>query len=127
MSLKEKAEKLNREISAVFVAMKHPDTPLYAKIAAGLCVAYALSPIDLIPDFIPVLGYLDDLLILPFLIWLAIKMTPEDVYAQCLEESEKAFREGGEKKLIYALPVVIIWVAIILAVVRVFLIKKNTI
>lgn len=127
MSLKEKAEKLNNEISAVFVAMKHSETPLYAKIAAGLCVAYALSPIDLIPDFIPVLGYLDDLLILPFLIWLAIKLTPEDVYAQCLEESEKAFREGGEKKLIYALPVIIIWGAIILTILRVFIIKKRTI
>lgn len=127
MSLKEKAEKLNNEISAVFVAMKHPDTPLYAKIAAGLCVAYALSPIDLIPDFIPVLGYLDDLLILPFLIWLAIKLTPEDVYAQCLEESERVFREGGEKKLIYALPVVIIWGAIILTILKVFIIKKQAI
>ena len=66
MTIKEKAEKLNNEISAVFVAMKHPETPLYAKLCAGLCVAYALSPVDLIPDFIPVLGYLDDLLILPF-------------------------------------------------------------
>lgn len=120
MTVKEKTERLNRQISAVFVAAKRPDTPLYAKLAAYLCVAYALSPIDLIPDFIPVLGYLDDLFILPFLIWLAIKLIPEEIYRQCLRESEEIYHKGGEKKLIYALPVVIIWAAALLALIKFF-------
>ncbi len=70
MSLKERAQKLKTDIPAVFIAMKKKETPIGAKIIAGLTVAYALSPIDLIPDFIPVLGYLDDIILLPVLVTL---------------------------------------------------------
>ena len=70
MNLKERARILKTDIPAVFIAMKKKETPILAKIAAGLTIAYALSPIDLIPDFIPVIGYLDDILLLPAL-WLA--------------------------------------------------------
>ena len=65
MDLKARAKKLKADIPAIFLALKDKNTPLHAKIAAAVTVGYALSPIDLIPDFIPVLGYLDDLIILP--------------------------------------------------------------
>ena len=65
MDLKERAKKLKTDIPAIFLALKDHETPLLAKIFAGITVIYALSPIDLVPDFIPVLGYLDDLILLP--------------------------------------------------------------
>ena len=65
--------------------LKHPGTPLISKIILGIAIAYALSPIDLIPDFIPVLGYLDDLIILPLLIWLAVVFIPKSVVIACRE------------------------------------------
>ena len=74
MNLKEKAKALKIDIPALFIAMKKRETPIAAKIIAGIAVGYALSPIDLIPDFIPVLGYLDDLIILPLLVALAIRL-----------------------------------------------------
>lgn len=73
MNLKERAKKLKTDIPAVFLALKHEKTPVGAKILAALTVAYALSPIDLIPDFIPVIGYLDDLLLLPVMVTWTIK------------------------------------------------------
>lgn len=76
MTWKERAEKLKTELPALFLALKDRDTPLTAKIFAGVTIAYALSPVDLIPDFIPVLGYLDDLLLLPALVALTVKLIP---------------------------------------------------
>lgn len=70
MKLREFSRKIKLKIKAVYLAYKHKDTPIVAKIFAGITVGYALSPIDLIPDFIPILGYLDDLIILPLLIYL---------------------------------------------------------
>ncbi|MEG0570602.1 MAG: YkvA family protein, partial [Oscillospiraceae bacterium] len=68
MNLKERASKLKVDIPAIFIALGHPKTPWYAKVVAAIIVGYALSPIDLVPDFIPVLGYLDDVIILPLMI-----------------------------------------------------------
>lgn len=79
MTLKEQARKLKQDAPAVFLAYKDRDTPLLAKILAGVTVAYALSPIDLIPDFVPVLGYLDDVLLLPALIALTVKLIPNSM------------------------------------------------
>ncbi len=64
MTLKERAKKLKQDIPTVFLSLKDKETPIFAKIFAGITVGYALSPIDLIPDFIPILGYLDDVIIL---------------------------------------------------------------
>lgn len=75
--LKQRAKQLTADIPAVFLAMKDRRTPMLAKILAAIAVAYALSPIDLIPDFIPVIGYLDDVLLLPILIVAAVKLIPE--------------------------------------------------
>jgi uncharacterized membrane protein YkvA (DUF1232 family) len=70
--------------------LRHPQTPLLAKFLLGLAVAYLLLPFDLIPDFIPVIGQLDDVLIVPGLIYLALKMTPDSVVGDCRKEVEKA-------------------------------------
>ena len=88
MTLKERARKLKQDVPAVFLALKDRDTPLLAKILAGVTVAYALSPIDLIPDFVPVLGYLDDVLLLPALIALTVKLIPKKVWV-AVRQSQK--------------------------------------
>lgn len=77
--MKQWAQRLKAEVYALYFACRDPRTPWYAKGFAALVAAYALSPIDLIPDFIPVLGYLDDLLIIPAGIWLAIRLVPAEV------------------------------------------------
>ena len=74
MDLKERAKKLKTDIPALFLALKDDNAPIIAKIFAGITVAYALSPVDLVPDFIPVLGYLDDVILLPMLVALTIKL-----------------------------------------------------
>ena len=68
--------------------LRHPRTPRVAKLLLGAAIAYAVSPIDLIPDFIPVVGYLDDLVILPLLIWAAVRLIPETVIAECRQAKE---------------------------------------
>lgn len=86
--LKINAKKLKSNVIALYIAYKRPDVPWYAKLAAIIVVGYALSPIDLIPDFIPVLGYLDDLILLPLGISLAIKLIPYDVMEECRSEAK---------------------------------------
>lgn len=86
-SLKTRARALKREVTALAYAQRHPDTPRVAKALALAVVAYALSPIDLIPDFIPVLGLLDDLVLLPLGIYLALKLIPAHVMAEARERA----------------------------------------
>lgn len=81
------ARNLKRDVIALYLAARDPRTPWYAKAMAALVAAYALSPIDLIPDFIPIFGYLDDLILIPLGIALAVRMVPEDVMAQCREKA----------------------------------------
>ena len=121
MSLKDRAKKLKTDIPAVFLALKHRGTPWYAKITAAIVVIYALSPIDLIPDFIPLLGYLDDLIILPALIALTVKLIPGETFAECREKSEGLWGEGKPKKWYYAIPFVLIWLLLIALLVLAFL------
>jgi uncharacterized membrane protein YkvA (DUF1232 family) len=92
---KERAKQLKREIHAVYLAIKDPRTPWYARVLATVIVAYAFSPIDLIPDFIPVLGYLDDLVLLPLGVLLLMKLLPEQVMADC--RAKVAATAGGNK------------------------------
>src|SRR5919197_4806491 len=77
------ARRLKLEVHALYLAYRDPRVPWYARVFAACVVAYAFSPIDLIPDPIPVLGYLDDVIIVPLGIWLAVKMIPPDVLAEC--------------------------------------------
>lgn len=124
MNLKKSAQKLKRKLAALSLVYKHPLTPLSAKILCAVTLAYALSPIDLIPDFIPVLGYLDDLIILPFLIWLSLKAIPPEVMALCEKEAETLWKEGKPKRWYYAVPIIILWVCLGVFLLRVF-VKKG--
>lgn len=121
MNLKERARKLKTDIPALFLALKDKRTPLFAKILAGITVAYALSPVDLIPDFIPVLGYLDDLIILPVLIAITVKLIPAKVFEQCREAAEGMWTNGKPKKWYYGLPVILIWIVIAILIAKAIL------
>lgn len=109
MNLKEKAKAVKLSIPALFIALKRKDTPMAAKFFAGLTVVYALSPIDLIPDFIPVVGYLDDIIILPLLAGLAIKLIPDGIMKECKIEAEGTWAGGKPEKWYYALPILSLW------------------
>lgn len=86
-SWRQKAKQLKAETYCLYLAYRHPKVPWYAKAFMFVIVAYALNPIDLILDFIPVLGYVDDLIIVPAGIFLALKMIPKEVLEECREKS----------------------------------------
>ena len=115
--LTERAKQLKTDIPAVFLALKEVRTPWYAKIIAAVIVVYALSPIDLIPDFIPVLGYLDDLIILPALIALCVRWIPAEVFSECRQRAEGLWGGGKSEKWYYEVPFVLIWAAVIALIV----------
>ena len=118
MNLKERAKQLKTDIPVVFLSLKSKDTPLAAKILAGITVGYALSPIDLIPDFLPVLGYLDDIIILPALIALTIRLIPKDTCDKFRKEAEGLWQNGKPKKWYYAIPIALIWLLLIWLIVK---------
>lgn len=118
MNLNQKAKNLKTDIPAVFFAIRHEKTPLPAKILGGITIIYALSPIDLIPDFIPILGYIDDLIILPLLVALTIKFISKDILDECRTKSSLLWANGKPKKWYYALPVLLIWTLIIFLIVK---------
>jgi len=103
---------LKHEVTAVFLAYKKHDIPFWAKVVAIITAGYAMSPIDLIPDFIPVLGYLDDLILLPLGIALAVKLIPPEIMAQCRIEAENLFKDYRPINRIAAFIIVLIWAAI---------------
>ena len=91
------ARAIKRDGVALWFACRHPDTPWYVKALGAFVVAYALSPIDLVPDFIPVLGYVDDVLLLPALIWLAVRLMPAAVLAASREQASAWMATSGAK------------------------------
>lgn len=113
MNLRERATQLKRDIPVVYYALKDPETPLIAKIIAGITIAYALSPLDIIPDFIPVLGYLDDLILLPSLIVLTIKLIPTEVWEKNRALAEELESDPAQKRWYFALPIVVFWILIV--------------
>src|SRR5512144_159552 len=118
--LKARARALKLEVYAVYLAARDPRTPWYAKALVSLIIAYALSPIDLIPDFVPVLGYLDDLIIVPGGIWLAIHLIPPEA----LEEARvTAATRSVDRRIgrIGAALIILIWIVAILWVASLFL------
>ncbi len=119
MTLKERAKRLKTDIPAMFLALKKKETPVIAKILASITVAYALSPIDLIPDFIPVLGYLDDLILLPLLISLTIRFIPNEVLVACRSEAEGLWSNGKPKHWYYSIPIVLLWVWVVFLIVKI--------
>lgn len=110
--LKQRVRGLNTDIYALYLAARHPKTPWYAKLLVAAIVAYAISPIDLIPDFIPVLGYLDDLVLLPIGIVLAIRMIPAPVLAECRQRAQEQVSGGNPVSRIAAAVIVAIWIAL---------------
>lgn len=116
-SLKIRAKELKLWIPTLFLAIKKKETPIGAKVMAGLTVGYALSPIDLIPDFIPILGYLDDVIILPLMISLTLKLIPKEIISICKLEAADMWKNGKPKHWYYAIPIVVIWAIIIYVIV----------
>lgn len=112
---KKKARALKIQILALYYAYRDPRTPWYARAFTGFIVAYAFSPIDLIPDFIPVLGYLDDLVIVPLGVLLALKMIPDQVMVECRAKAEQALDEGKPQFRFMAALVVVVWIVVLLA------------
>ena len=109
------ARQLKAETLTLWFCCRHPGTPLAAKIAATLVVAYALSPIDLIPDFIPVLGYLDDLILLPIGIYLTLKLVPQPIIDECRVKALDwiAARRPRPRNYMAALLIVALWLLLL--------------
>jgi len=118
MSLVERARKLKTDVPTVYLSLKDGRTPFVAKIFAAITVVYALSPIDLIPDFIPVLGYLDDVILLPALIALTIKLIPRDVWEANYKAAEGVWKNGKPKRWYYAVPIVLLWILVICYIIK---------
>ena len=106
---KQKTDQLKQEIYALYLAYKDPRVSWYAKIFTACVIGYALSPIDLIPDFIPVLGYLDDLVLLPLGIGLALKMIPPAVLAECRQKALERLDRDTPKSRAGAVVIIAIW------------------
>jgi uncharacterized membrane protein YkvA (DUF1232 family) len=106
---KQRARQLRREVYALYLACKDPRTPWYAKVIAACIVGYAFSPIDLIPDFVPVLGYVDDLVIVPLGILVARKLIPPPILADCRARAEERMRQGRPTNWIAAGIIIGIW------------------
>jgi len=112
MHIKERMNQLRTDIPAVYLAIKDKRTPWISKFFGGLTIVYALSPIDLIPDFIPVLGLLDDLIILPILVTLTIKFIPKEIMEEYRLKSKDLWNQGKPKRWIYAIPFIFFWMFI---------------
>ncbi|MBI5230802.1 MAG: DUF1232 domain-containing protein [Coriobacteriales bacterium] len=111
---KQRARRLKAETYALYLVARNPAVPWYAKAIAAAVVAYALSPIDLIPDFVPVLGYLDDLLIVPLGIWLAVRLVPADVMADSRAKAAEAVDGGLPASRTAGIVVVVTWIVLAL-------------
>ena len=110
--LKRWANRLKAEVYALYLAYKDPRVPAYARVFAAVVVGYAFSPIDLIPDVIPVVGYLDDLVLVPLGVALAIRMIPAPVLAECRRKARDVIARGKPVNRVAAVVVVAIWVAL---------------
>lgn len=110
---KRQAGELKQEVYALYLAYKDPRVPWYTKLLAACIVAYAFSPIDLIPDFIPVLGYLDDLLLVPLGIYFVLKLIPNEVMTEC---RAKALAISGQQRptnRLAAVVIIVIWIFVV--------------
>lgn len=110
-ALRRRATALKADTLALYLAARHPATPWYAKLLVAAIVAYALSPLDLIPDFVPVLGILDDLVLLPIGIALAIRMIPREVLEECRARAGETMKNGKPVSRSAALVIVLVWLA----------------
>jgi uncharacterized membrane protein YkvA (DUF1232 family) len=111
--LKDRAAVLQRDVVALWFVYRDARTPWYAKVFAALVVAYAFSPIDLIPDFIPVLGYLDDLILVPAGIALAMKMIPIEVMSNARIQAKRHLKDKEPTNWVVAVIIILIWIAVL--------------
>jgi uncharacterized membrane protein YkvA (DUF1232 family) len=116
-SWKRRARQLKGETFALYLAYRDARTPWYAKVFAALVVGYAFSPIDLIPDPIPILGYLDDLLLVPLGIALVLKMIPPVVLAECREQARLAMEQGKPTNWTAAVAIIAVWLVVAAAII----------
>ncbi len=107
--LRARAAAFKSDTYALYLVARDPRTPWYAKVLAAAVVAYAFSPIDLIPDFIPVLGYLDDLILVPAGIALAVKLVPDNVLAECRTRAKNAEESGQPVRRLAGAIIIVIW------------------
>lgn len=107
------ARGLKSEVMVLYYVMKHPATPFVAKCLATLVVGYALSPIDFIPDFIPILGYVDDMLLVPLGIWLVMRMVPSPVVLACREEAKRKVKWAKPRLWLAAAVIVLVWLLLL--------------
>ena len=121
-AVKAKVTLMKQDTLALYYAYRHRNTPLTAKLLIGITIGYLLSPIDLIPDFIPVIGLLDDLLIVPFLIVLSIRLIPKDIWSESKLKAANAPIILNKKNWLFASFIVVIWIAVLLLL---FLLFKN--
>jgi uncharacterized membrane protein YkvA (DUF1232 family) len=124
--LKIKTSELHYKLSALYIAYKRKDVSILAKIIIMIAIGYALSPIDLIPDFVPILGYIDDLIILPFLIFISLKLIPHEIMEECEKQAKDMWENGKQKKWYYAIPIIIIYLLIIFVIVKNIFFKMQT-
>lgn len=120
MNVKQRAKQLKTDIPAVGIALGKKETPMIAKALAGLTIAYAFSPIDLIPDFIPVLGYLDDIILLPGLVALTIHFIPKDIFEQCRKIAQ-VNKNQPKHNWYFAIPILLFWLIILLLLIKAIL------
>ena len=115
------AKNLKKQIIILYLAYKDKRVPLYAKIFTACVVAYAFNPIDLIPDFIPILGYLDDVILLPIGILIALKMIPKDVIADCEVKAKEMMNNKKPKNWIVGALIVLVWcVVTVWAIIKIY-------
>jgi len=107
--LKSWASRLKRDVHAIYLASRDPRVPWYAKALAIAVAAYALSPIDLIPDVIPVIGYLDDLILLPLGIWLVVALIPRDIMVECRARADRASQRPVSRAGMAV--IILLWIA----------------
>src|SRR3712207_2769543 len=117
---KQRVRSLKTELYAIYLAYRDPRVPWYARVVAACVVAYAFSPIDLIPDPIPILGYLDDLIIVPLGVALAVRMIPSGVLDECRTEVREGGVKTGPKGTVAAVAIVAVWM--LLAALGVYLV-----
>lgn len=110
--MRKRARRLKTEIYALYLAYRDLRVPWYARLFAAGVVAYAFSPLDLIPDFIPIIGLLDDLILVPLGIVLALRMIPASVMAECRQRADEKLREGRPTNWLVAGVIIAIWLAL---------------
>lgn len=111
---KQRVKRIKTDTLALYLAYQDARTPWYAKVIAGLVLAYTFSPIDLIPDFIPILGYLDDLILVPLGVLLSVKLIPAEVMAECRIQAQTRLQDPKPVNRWGALVIVLVWIGLVL-------------